>query len=63
MAMDVSCKDRYDAPTRVNMMVTVRLDLNPEVFMDFWVLLPTSLIHHAKDQLRLHKQMFWELGT
>ena len=63
LPVDVSFKHRYDALAEVTMMVTVRLDLNPEVIMDFWVLLPTSLIHHVKGQLRLYKQMFWELGT
>ena len=34
LVVDVSFKDRYDTLTEVTMMVTVRLDLNPEVIMD-----------------------------
>ena len=32
--IDVSFKDRYDTLTEADMMVTVRLSLNPEVIMD-----------------------------
>ena len=34
LVVDVSFKDRYDTLTEATMMVTVRLDLNPEVIMD-----------------------------
>ena len=34
LVIDVSFKDRYDTLTEADMMVTVRLDLNPEVIMD-----------------------------
>ena len=34
LVVDVSLKDRYDTLTEATMMVTVRLDLNPEVIMD-----------------------------
>ena len=34
LGVDVSFKDRYDTLTEAAMMVTVRLDLNPEVIMD-----------------------------
>ena len=33
--VDESFKDHYDTLTEVTMMVTVRLNLNPEVIMDF----------------------------
>ena len=33
--VDVSFKDHYDTLTRVAMMVTVRINLNPELIMDF----------------------------
>ena len=38
LLVDVSFKHRYDALAEVTMMVTVRLDLNLEVYMDSWVL-------------------------
>ena len=34
LGVDVSFKDRYDTLTETTIMVTVRLDLNPEVIMD-----------------------------
>ena len=34
LVVDVSFKYRYDTLIEVAMMVTVRLDLNPEVIMD-----------------------------
>ena len=34
LGVDVSFEDRYDTLTEATMMVTVRLDLNPEVIMD-----------------------------
>ena len=42
LVVDVSFKNRYDTLTEATMMVTVRLDLNPEVIMDtglcYWAL-------------------------
>ena len=34
LGVDVSFKDRYDTLTEATMMVTVRLDLNPEVIIN-----------------------------
>ena len=35
LGVDVSFKNRYDTLTEATMMVTVRLDRNPEVIMEF----------------------------